>query len=133
MSNGDSGAKYPAEEWLRQAGGGSWQQLQKIMETPSKEELERRKTEAEEQRLYYQNLTYEAFSTPAGRLWLIEYLKHVTIDQPCYVLGQDPSLGWIREGQNTIYRYIRDCIRDVEAGSKEAARRKRSRPKPVPL
>lgn len=121
------------DEYLK-LGGTTWDQLQKLIsgKTVDPAELERQKAEQEERRLYFEGMTYRAFSTGDGRLWLVEYLKPVTVDQPGYVLGQDSQfadrMGWIREGQNTIYRYIRDCIRTTEGRMKPG-----KRPKPPPL
>lgn len=109
-------------------GATGWADLQKLIsgETRDPKDIERQKAEAEERRRENERLTYEAFSTASGRLWVVEYLKAVTIDQPCYILGSGPELGFIREGQNSVYRYIRDCIRDTEG-------RKAKKPKPIPL
>lgn len=121
------------DEYLK-LGGTNWDQLQKLIsgKTVDPDELKQRQAEAEERRLYFEGMTYRTFSTGEGRLWLVEYLKPVTIEQPCYVLGQDSGfadrMGWIREGQNTIYRYIRDCIRMTEGRMKPG-----KRPKPIPL
>ena len=111
-------------------GGTGWGELQKLIsgQTVDPAELERQKADAEERRHYFENLTYRAFSTGDARIWLIEYLKHVTVEQPCYVLGTGPELGFIREGQNSVYRYIRDCIRNVEGRMKPGRK-----PKQIPL
>ena len=108
------------DDYLR-LGGQGWTELQKLIRGESLDpaEVKRRKEEIEERRVFHEGLTYRAFGPPGdGRLWLVEYLKPVTIDQPCYVLGSDDRLGWIREGQNSVYRYIRDCIRNQEGQQK---------------
>lgn len=117
------------DDYLR-LGGAGWSELQKLIrgENVDPELLKQKRAETEERRIFHEGLTYRAFGPPGdGRLWLVEYLKVVTIDQPCYVLGSDDRLGWIREGQNTIYRYIRDCIRNQEGQVKG------KKPKPIPL
>ena len=37
---------------------------------------------------------------------VLEHLKSVTIDQPSWFPGDDPSFGYSREGQNSIVREI---------------------------
>ena len=45
------------------------------------------------------------FNTADGRK-VLEHLKSVTIDQPSWFPGDDPSFGYSREGQNSIVREI---------------------------
>jgi hypothetical protein len=52
------------------------------------------------------------FSTEAGGE-VLEYLKHVTLDQPSWFPGEDPSHGFAREGQNSI---VREILRRIEKG-----------------
>lgn len=52
------------------------------------------------------------FSTEAG-VEVLEYLKGVTIDQPSWYPGEDPSHGFAREGQNSI---VREIIKRIERG-----------------
>lgn len=52
------------------------------------------------------------FSTEAGQE-VLEYLKSVTIDQPTWYPGEDPSHGFAREGQNSI---VREIIKRIERG-----------------
>lgn len=52
------------------------------------------------------------FSTEAG-MKVLEYLKGMTIDQPSWYPGEDPSHGFAREGQNSI---VRDIIKRIERG-----------------
>lgn len=52
------------------------------------------------------------FSTEAG-IEVLEYLKGVTIDQPSWYPGEDPSHGFAREGQNSI---VREIIKRIERG-----------------
>lgn len=52
------------------------------------------------------------FSTEAGQE-VLEYLKSVTVDQPTWYPGEDPSHGFAREGQNSI---VREIIKRIERG-----------------
>jgi hypothetical protein len=52
------------------------------------------------------------FSTEAGAE-VLEYLKSMTLDQPSWYPGEDPSHGFAREGQNSI---VREIVRRVERG-----------------
>ena len=45
------------------------------------------------------------FSTDAGQK-VLEHLISLTLDQPCWTPGADPSFGYAREGQNSIIREI---------------------------
>lgn len=52
------------------------------------------------------------FSTEAGQE-VLEYLRGVTVDQPSWYPGEDPSHGFAREGQNSI---VREIMKRVERG-----------------
>ena len=52
------------------------------------------------------------FSTDAGQE-VLAYLKAMTVDQPAWYPGEDPSQGYAREGQNSI---IREILKRVERG-----------------
>ena len=52
------------------------------------------------------------FSTEAGQE-VLEYLKGVTLDQPSWYPGEDPSHGFAREGQNSI---VREILKRIERG-----------------
>lgn len=52
------------------------------------------------------------FSTEAGQE-VLAYLKAMTVDQPAWYPGEDPSQGYAREGQNSI---IREILKRVERG-----------------
>ena len=52
------------------------------------------------------------FSTEAGQV-VLNYLKSVTLEQPGWYPGEDPSHGYAREGQNSI---VREIERRVERG-----------------
>ena len=45
------------------------------------------------------------FDTEAGKK-VLAHLKSITVDQPAWVPGAEPSFGYAREGQNSIYREI---------------------------
>ena len=45
------------------------------------------------------------FDTEAGKKGRA-HLKAITVDQPAWVPGAEPSFGYAREGQNSIYREI---------------------------
>ena len=50
------------------------------------------------------------FSTEAGKK-VLEHLRSITIEQPAWVPGAEPSYGYAREGQNSIVREIEQRIR----------------------
>tara|TARA_R100000654_G_scaffold23279_1_gene45617 strand:- start:16625 stop:16906 length:282 start_codon:yes stop_codon:yes gene_type:complete len=50
------------------------------------------------------------FNTADGQK-VLEHLKSVTIDQPSWFPGDDPSFGYSREGQNSIVREIINRLR----------------------
>ncbi len=52
------------------------------------------------------------FSTEAGAE-VLDYLKSMTLDQPSWYPGEDPSHGFAREGQNSI---VREITRRIERG-----------------
>lgn len=59
------------------------------------------------------NLAFvRCFSTEAGAE-VLEYLKRVTLEQPSWYPGEDPSHGYAREGQNSI---VREIVRRIEKG-----------------
>ncbi len=45
------------------------------------------------------------FSSEEGQK-VLEHLKSITIDQPAWTPGAEPSFGYSREGQNSIVREI---------------------------
>jgi|TARA_Y100001937_G_scaffold126163_1_gene194756 hypothetical protein len=45
------------------------------------------------------------FSSEEGQK-VLEHLKSITIDQPAWTPGSDPSFGYAREGQNSLVREI---------------------------
>lgn len=52
----------------------------------------------------------KCFGTKEGKA-VLEHLKQITLDQPCWVPGADTSFGYAREGQNSIVREIQQRIR----------------------
>ena len=52
------------------------------------------------------------FSTEAGQE-VIDHLKAMTLDQPSWFPGEDPSHGFAREGQNSV---VREMLRRIERG-----------------
>lgn len=59
------------------------------------------------------NLAFvRCFSTEAG-VEVLDYLKGVTLEQPSWFPGEDPSHGFAREGQNSI---VREILRRIEKG-----------------
>ena len=48
----------------------------------------------------------KTFRTPEGQK-VLEHLESITINQPCWIPGQNHSLGYSREGQNSIVREIK--------------------------
>ena len=48
----------------------------------------------------------KTFRTPEGQK-VLEHLESITIKQPCWIPGQNHSLGYSREGQNSIVREIK--------------------------
>lgn len=55
------------------------------------------------------------FNTADGQK-VLEHLKSVTIDQPSWYPGDDPSFGYSREGQNSIVREILTRLRRCKNG-----------------
>jgi hypothetical protein len=59
------------------------------------------------------NVLYvRCFSTEAG-IEVLEHLKSVTLDQPTWYPGEDPSHGFAREGQNSV---VREILRRIDRG-----------------
>lgn len=52
------------------------------------------------------------FETHEGQA-VLDYLCRVTIEQPAWYPGEDPSHGFAREGQNSI---VREILRRIERG-----------------
>ena len=52
------------------------------------------------------------FSTEEGKA-VLDYLVSMTLDQPAWYPGEDPSHGYAREGQNSI---VREIIKRIERG-----------------
>jgi hypothetical protein len=52
----------------------------------------------------------KTFMTEDGQK-VLEHLRSVTVEQPAWVPGADPSYGYAREGQNSIVREIEQRIR----------------------
>lgn len=52
------------------------------------------------------------FSTEEGKE-VLDYLVSMTLDQPAWYPGEDPSHGYAREGQNSI---VREIIKRIERG-----------------
>ena len=50
------------------------------------------------------------FATQDGQK-VLEHLVGITINQPAWMPGNDPSVGYSREGQNSIVREIQGRIR----------------------
>tara|TARA_B000000532_G_C18851155_1_gene399550 strand:- start:883 stop:1188 length:306 start_codon:yes stop_codon:yes gene_type:complete len=59
----------------------------------------------------------KTFQTEDGKK-VLEYLRKVTIEQPCWTPGADVSYGYAREGQNSIVREIEQRIRRANEPSK---------------
>ena len=51
-----------------------------------------------------------AFSTEAGAK-VLSHLRETTIERPCFTAGEDPSHGFVREGQNEVVRGIERRIK----------------------
>jgi len=51
----------------------------------------------------------KCFGTPSGRK-VLAHLRQMTIEQPAWYPGAEASHGFAREGQNSIVRYIEQCI-----------------------
>ena len=50
------------------------------------------------------------FDTEAGQK-VLENLRAITIEQPAWIPGADPSFGYAREGQNSLVREIEQRIK----------------------
>ena len=53
------------------------------------------------------------FDSEAGKK-VLEHLRTITIDQPAWVPGADPSFGYAREGQNSLVREIEQRIKRAD-------------------
>ena len=57
------------------------------------------------------NISFQrCFGTEDG-IKVLAHLRHVTLEQPSWVPGADPSFGYAREGQNSLVREIEQRIR----------------------
>jgi hypothetical protein len=63
------------------------------------------------------------FATPQGRQ-VLAFLRQRTIEQPCWVPGQDAAHGYAREGQNSIVREIEMRIQRAAKGPPASVREK---------
>tara|TARA_B100001057_G_scaffold278486_1_gene278739 strand:- start:5263 stop:5568 length:306 start_codon:yes stop_codon:yes gene_type:complete len=59
----------------------------------------------------------KTFDTKDGKK-VLEYLRKVTIEQPSWIPGAEASIGYSREGQNSIVREIEQRIRRANEPSK---------------
>jgi len=50
------------------------------------------------------------FSTEAGAQ-VLSHLRQTTIERPCFTAGEDPSYGFVREGQNEVVRGVENRIK----------------------
>jgi hypothetical protein len=50
------------------------------------------------------------FTTEAGAK-VLSHLRETTIERPCFTPGEDPSHGFMREGENEIVRSIERRIK----------------------
>lgn len=72
--------------------------------------------EAELMRRYELDLAFQrCFASDAGRQ-VLAHLRALTIEQPAWVPGQDASLGFAREGQDSLVREIERRIRRAAEG-----------------
>lgn len=55
-------------------------------------------------------LIARVFSTSDGQK-LMAGLREKFLEQPAWYAGSDPSLGYVREGQNSVVRYLENAIR----------------------
>lgn len=55
------------------------------------------------------------FLSASGQACLAE-LRSRTIEQPCFLPGEQDGYGFMREGQNSMVRYIETCIRVAQQG-----------------
>ena len=52
-----------------------------------------------------------AFSSEAGKK-VLAIQRENYLDEPAWLPGQDPSMGYFREGQNDVIRKILDAVED---------------------
>ncbi|MBL00816.1 MAG: hypothetical protein CMI34_05355 [Opitutales bacterium] len=71
----------------------------------------------EENQLSLDIIFKKTFQTEDGKK-VLEYLRKVTIEQPCWTPGADVSYGYAREGQNSIVREIEQRIRRANEPSR---------------
>lgn len=58
---------------------------------------------------------WRLFNTEDGQK-VLEHLTSITLDQPAWLPGADPSYGYAREGQNSIVREIHQRMRRSQNG-----------------
>ena len=127
MSNGNSAEQTqdPLQSYLQ---GGGWEGLRKAMAPPDPKKADA----AKEQQPDTDRMTAELFGSALGQRWLRLYLKPITVDQPCFIMGQGNEFGWMREGQNSIYRdIIRRVHRAQDAGDPIRQQKRRASKKPA--
>lgn len=74
--------------------------------------------EAREEQWRLDSLHAAVFNTAQGRE-VLAHLRERTIEQPCWVPGQDASYGWSREGQNSVVREIEQRLARARRGPPE--------------
>ncbi len=115
----------PLQTYLQ---GGGWTALREQMKPPDPAKVEAAKQHQRDM----DYMTAQLFGSALGQRWLREYLKPITVDQPCFVMGQGNEFGWMREGQNSIYRdIVRRLHRAQDAGDPVRQTKRRARKKPA--
>ncbi|TXH55975.1 MAG: hypothetical protein E6Q97_07540 [Desulfurellales bacterium] len=79
------------------------------------DELSALTPEQQQARMDNARIIAQPFLTDEGRRCLTA-LRAVTIEQAAWVPGQDASHGYAREGQDSIIRYIEQCIKTAMEG-----------------
>ena len=86
------------------------------------EETARSEDRAQQMERYRLDLLYaRIFGSDEGRQ-VLAHLRALTVEQPAWVPGQDPSHGFAREGQNSIVREIERRVRRAAEGPPQADR-----------
>ena len=57
------------------------------------------------------NISFQRCFGSEDGVKVLAHLRHVTLEQPGWVPGADPSFGYAREGQNSLVREIEQRIR----------------------
>lgn len=102
-----------ANEIEKVLGGRGWDDLEKARELNEADQKQRAEDEFEVAQKFH-----ACFSTPSGR-FVLEHLRGETEMKAAFAVGGDlpaDQMGFVREGQNSIYRRCRELCELAEKG-----------------